>query len=525
MQRTTSQNGSQSNVRSQSQPARTVSNNLQYPYQYQIAYDPVSGAPLYFPTTAVGVPMQENMPLRYMPNYPNSSVVVNDGLPKEYVGYYFNESPQQGPQGQFTTPPVAPIPSYGELAASRRPRPRDLQPVPLNGLRSASRSPSPLGHPRTFSSPLRSAPLPVAPTTSFPPAEYMLQQNGRRGVEESYASRSPPMSDIDFPRELARSVTLDNPRLPSLDPSFEDELARPLPPGSLQFGELLATVPPLVDLPPSSFPPERGLASASTSLELQATSSAGPTIVSSSGTPTPATPPRVSSKALPEKSTIPSLDAPPPRSELRKPPAVEPKTGPVLSPVLETRTPSPTATRRPGRPAWIASVNGVPSVEEGKNAPKANGDVKVPFSGPRPRSRSPQKAVQSRKEPVPPTPAPELRHPSVPGTPKSASLPNFGAAVSGPVVPPAPSMSCKLPVPPTPISDPATLGSKKDGAPAWETTMGSKHRRRRRRQSTSALGSTSSVSGGPSPEKVKPERTKMERKAVGLPTPEEKKGG
>lgn len=533
MQRTTSQNGSQSGaIRSQSQPARAV-NNMPYP-AFTIAYDSNTGLQFYVPTsTPGGVPTQENLrpeavPMRYMP-YPMASINANDGLPKEYVGYYLNEAPQTQPQPQFANPPVAPIPSYGELA-SRRNRSGDLQPLPINGTRRPSRSPSPLGHARTYSSPLRSAPLPVSSNAGYLQmdpsqfaADYILPPNGLRIVNGSYTSASPPESDVDFSRDLTRSATLDGPDLPALDPSFEDELPpRPLPPGAIQFGEASPAIPHF-DLPPhlpNGFPLEQLHPPTIVSSSKKSASPAGPTIVSSSGTEAdPSTPPRTANKAQQDIMPIlPPMDIPSPHVEARNPSGGEPKTAPWLSPVLETRTPSPTASRRPEprRQTSIASVNGVsPAADEGKGKVKVNGDIKTPIPQPQTRSQSPQKrAPLTRKEPVPPTPAPDRTATATSATPKSTSVPSFSAAASA-----AASREEKLPVPPTPAS---SISEKTEKNPAWQTaTTGRSKRSRKRGKSTSALagvtGSGASSTASPSPEKGR------EKKLV--PVGEERKGG
>lgn len=539
MQRTTSQNGSQSGAaRSQSQPARAI-HTLHY--QYQIAYDPNTGLPYYVHVPTGGIPLQENLrpekfPIPYVPTYPINAMNTNEGLPKEYVGYYFNESPQQQPQVQYSNAPVAPIPSYGELA-SRRNRSGDLQPLPLNGMRRSSRSPSPLGHARTWSSPLRSAPLPVSPNAGYPQmdptqfvTDYMLPQNGLRIVGDPYTSASPPESDVDFSRDLARSATLDGSDVPSLEPSFDDDPPRLIPPGAIQFGEALTPVSPQVELPAPSLPngasPEHAQVLTIVSSSKQPVPLAsGPTIVSSAD---PATPPRTANKGNQEiKHVLPPIDIPTPNPESRKP-SGEPKTAPLLSPVLETRTPSPTATRHAEgrRQASIAS-NGIPSAsDDSKSKARANGEVKTPTTRPQTRSRSPQTSVPtSKKEPMPPTPAADQKATPTSATPKSASLLNFAAAAGA--VAAGKGEKSQLPIPPTPVaSEASTLEKKSDGNsnPSWQTATGTKHgRRRKRRQSTGgasggAAGSgASSVSASASPEKGRNEK----KISVG----EERKGG
>jgi len=448
-------------------------------------------------------------------------ISANDGLPKEYVGYYLNENPQPQPQTQYPNPPVAPIPSYDELA-NRRNRSGELQPIPVNGTSKSSRSPSPLGHSRTFSSPIRSAPLPVSPMQmdqSHFATDYAFQPNGLQIVHDSYHSATPPESDLDYSRDLARSATIDGSDIPSLDPSFEDEIQpRQMPYGAIQFGEALPTVPSQFDLPlVNAIPSDHSQPPTVVSSSKQHASS-GPTIVSSSGGGSnPSTPPRTVNKSHQEsKPILTSIDIPPPNPENRKVSGGEPKTATVLSPVLETRTPSPTVSRRPdGRRNTAAGpVNGVASSsDELKEKDRANGEIKISAPRNQTRSRSPQKRAQPTKKELvlpPLTPAEHV------ATPKSASAPNFAAAVAASA--PA-ARDERLPVPPTPASASSDKGDK---SPTWQTATGGKHRRSRKRgKSTGGMASgAGSASGGSSAASPAPEK---ERKAVAVG--EERKGG
>lgn len=134
-------------IRSQSQPARTVSNAVLvqgYPPQY---LDPtaVSGYPIARSTQEMQSPYG-TMETPYSPIsiFPESAVSSDHGTPKEYVGYYVDDSPQIRPQ--YHDYSVPPIPSYNELAQRRRRISPDLmQPLLNTTLRRVSRSPSPLG--------------------------------------------------------------------------------------------------------------------------------------------------------------------------------------------------------------------------------------------------------------------------------------------------------------------------------------------------------------------------------------------
>jgi len=87
-----------------------------------------------------------------------------DPTPKEYVGYYVND-PTQFWRRQASAP--MPVPTFGDLgqsrASSRRLSAEQLPQSILDRLKRPSRSPSPLGHDRSFST---GAPLPSFPSQS-----------------------------------------------------------------------------------------------------------------------------------------------------------------------------------------------------------------------------------------------------------------------------------------------------------------------------------------------------------------------
>ncbi|OCL04499.1 hypothetical protein AOQ84DRAFT_116404 [Glonium stellatum] len=154
-------------IRSQSQPARTASNTVivqGYPPQY---LDPtaVAGYPIARSTQDMPPPYS-TMESPYSPIsiFPESAVSSDHGTPKEYVGYYVDDSPQIRPQ--YHDYSVPPIPSYNELAQRRRRISPDLmQPLLNTTLRRVSRSPSPSplgGH-------LRSHSIAVTPGSSLKP--------------------------------------------------------------------------------------------------------------------------------------------------------------------------------------------------------------------------------------------------------------------------------------------------------------------------------------------------------------------
>ena len=156
---------SSSSARSQSQPGRSIPHLMALQQQVHPGYD-VSGAipasyqragQMYGQATAAGLGMQYPVPplptLHSMNNGgANGAADNSSAMPKEYMGYAI--SPQLGPQ-QYATQhsqqmqQVPPMTLRDPPQRQRRVTP-DLQPPMPNG-KHASRSPSPLGHLRSYS--------------------------------------------------------------------------------------------------------------------------------------------------------------------------------------------------------------------------------------------------------------------------------------------------------------------------------------------------------------------------------------
>lgn len=89
-----------------------------------------------------------------------------DTAPKEYVGYYVNDhapSPMRRQPAMSMTIPS--IPAFGDIGQSRRRLSTDQLPQSiLDRLKRPSRSPSPLGHDRSYSTGAHSAPLTAVPS-------------------------------------------------------------------------------------------------------------------------------------------------------------------------------------------------------------------------------------------------------------------------------------------------------------------------------------------------------------------------
>lgn len=154
-------------IRSQSQPPRVVPQQNLLP-----GYAPI---PQYFePSSFAGYPIARSTPevpasqpaseAPYSPltAYTETAISSDHSSPKEYVGYYVAEEPQGRPQPQDYVVPQ--IPSYNELVQRRRRVSSEItQPLLNTALRRVSRSPSPLGgHMRSYSTGV------TAPVTNLP---------------------------------------------------------------------------------------------------------------------------------------------------------------------------------------------------------------------------------------------------------------------------------------------------------------------------------------------------------------------
>ncbi|TVY92892.1 Poly(A) RNA polymerase [Lachnellula willkommii] len=154
---------SSSSMRSHSQPAARST-----PSQLSVPGLPNSGLGIYQTSRqANGAPIpsfiaDENSEASFESNASISTTPPEDNTPKEYVGYYVNES---APSSRRREPNIMAIPSFGDLYQSRRRLSTDRLPQSiLDRMKRPSRSPSPLGHDRSFSTGARSAPLCAVPS-------------------------------------------------------------------------------------------------------------------------------------------------------------------------------------------------------------------------------------------------------------------------------------------------------------------------------------------------------------------------
>lgn len=115
----------------------------------------------------------ENLDTGYEPSVSSAVTPPEDNTPREYVGYYVSDHTQNLLRRQ---PGVSmAVPAFGD--AIRPPRRLSTDQLPqsiLDRLKRPSRSPSPLGHDRSYSTGTHSAPL-----TAVPSQQGVFQQNLR----------------------------------------------------------------------------------------------------------------------------------------------------------------------------------------------------------------------------------------------------------------------------------------------------------------------------------------------------------
>jgi hypothetical protein len=412
LQRTSVSNGSSgtSTARSQSQPARQQAQQQQIPMPPQpnpmpafLGYDS-SGQPRF---AGSGSDMATQF------GYATASGQMTgalDGRAQDFANYYIENRGQQ----VSMPPPSADMNigrnnSHPELSRRREKSQHDLQPLALGPNTKSSRSPSP-GHSRNMSTPLRSAPLPPVPrfgqpysnvepvqSPAFvaPSSNQSNMTNGLLIVNGSYTPNStaaepnrayPATSPDETPNALFGTTDSSahdkNATSASYNPTFIPQEYYPAPhdlenltsnfAGGLSlhnmpsdsngaatsYGSPIQSFPAYVEQP---FVPMSPLATQEEESVMSPTrSNQSPwQTFSPQGASTPAS----SSKEAKDASKSPSV-----------------KSLPLLSPVMETRTPSPSAARK--------LENWHPLIVNGN---MANGD-------------SINEKLSRPPEPVPPTP-------------------------------------------------------------------------------------------------------------------------
>lgn len=234
-------------ARSQSQPGRSFPNPLTLQGMVHPGYD-VSGA--------IATPYLVQHPMHVFPSthanggvrHTNGVVNAETAMPKEYVGYYVGQSPQLLPQYQ-----AGPLPQVPQLRdpqrSTRRVSPESIPSLLPNGLRHQSRSPSPLGN-RQQDSVLKESqelPIPQKPIQLVqlkPPSE----PRGPLIVNGSYSRSTPKQASSAEARLADTTVAATHSlRLDDIVPTeqIQQMSLDPMPPthnGTAQHHDLVRTV-------------------------------------------------------------------------------------------------------------------------------------------------------------------------------------------------------------------------------------------------------------------------------------------
>jgi hypothetical protein len=350
-QRTSVTDGSNGSIRSQSQPGRPI-HYLPYNFtlqQYQ-QYAAQQGLDLtsvangqYRGPNVYGHGIPNGVPFPPMPDTQHISAVSNGDTarPKEYVGYYVGQSPQLGPlQGNHNRMQVPTMPGLRDPPQCQRRVTPDLQ-LPMPNGRHVSRSPSPLGHLRSYST----------------------AGDLRAARAQSTASLEPPM-----PAPMP-SIDLGGPLIVN---GSTPVLPKPM---HRSNGALTGSMGP----PPIPADPFRGFP---LPLRMVDSNSSDQESYTDRGPPSPRISPSPRTKIAPRLSLSPNGKALP-INGVGEPYADIPplSAAPLLSPVAELRTPSPTHARlfdgrespqrlhTNGGPKSATLVNGSTSHREENNKP------------------------------------------------------------------------------------------------------------------------------------------------------------
>ena len=280
-----------------------------------------------------------------------------DTAPKEYVGYYVN-GPTPNPMRRESLMPMA-IPTFGDIQQSRRRLSTDQLPQSiLDRIKRPSRSPSPLGHDRSYSTGAHSAPITAVPSQQGISSTNLralntqgpLVVNGSNPTPVSIphwqaaVSEGSPSEDLNSETAVGSYDSISQASAAGSDSFGDQDLSGQRTPREPRFegridiplvanGSNLQTTPPVVSSssPPdgvSSYPfsPTNGLIPAE-QLNLN-----GPPRLS------PNTRNRLARQA--QNGGMSPLDIGSSQNDVPRDDI------PHLSPVYETRTPSPTASRK-----------------------------------------------------------------------------------------------------------------------------------------------------------------------------------
>ncbi|KAF7188906.1 Poly(A) RNA polymerase cid13 [Pseudocercospora fuligena] len=321
--------GSASSVRSQSQPGRSLPPMLTMQQQLQAGYDipGVLGAQMTNVRSASQAYQQgQGMPLQlsHFPGVHTNGHTLDGSLhqPKEYVGYYVGQSPQLVPQQYASSSQMPPPMALRDPPQRPRRVTPDLAPPLVNG-RHSSRSPSPLGHMRSFSTTTGEVRT-SQPTVTQSPTAY-----DHRGSIPTVGPTMPVIANGDVGGPVIVNGSNYNPQPKAA------EKVNGVPGPSVQLDNEVMSPPPSEDLArvrPLTLPIR-------TDFDLPSERRSGDRKASDAVSPT--SQPKADHRAtLSPNGAIPHVNGSNPHY-----PESNPLTAPLLSPVAELRTPSPTQSR------------------------------------------------------------------------------------------------------------------------------------------------------------------------------------
>jgi len=367
---TDSSSTSSGTLRSQSQPAtRTPMPGIPGQPQYSTALG-AAGVPAYIPRSAHnGVPIPSFIPDETADSEfetPPAKAVSDTPSEEEgtrYLGYYVNAQASSS-KAALTSQLLNGVPAFGDLGKSTSPGRRRLstdqlpQTILDRRMRRASRSPSP-GHSRAFSVGTNTAPLPSVPfaqanvpNKAFKEKRPLVVNGSGFGHPASAASsnRQPSGSESvqsdesshDNPLRIPQGLGISGLETKNPQPLQKAEITPPpvdRPPLVVNGSTSALTTPPSIPPPdPQSF----GQRMAAAQFFSQTPHAA---IVSSNMTGYPQLSPSSRQRMMSrqQQNFIAPLDLAMPN---HGPGVMVPEPFPHLSPVYETRTPSPNATRK-----------------------------------------------------------------------------------------------------------------------------------------------------------------------------------
>ncbi|KAF2722243.1 hypothetical protein K431DRAFT_58092 [Polychaeton citri CBS 116435] len=354
--------GSSASSRSQSQPGRSVPNAFTMQQYAHPGYD-VSGAlnSMYpgvrsasgpYPVPGFGFAPMATL---------HAGQSVENAMPKEYVGYIHHQSPQFGPQPMLAQSSLPHLTLQNPPQRQRKGTYSDLVPPTVNG-RHSSRSPSPLGHGRSHST--------IAETGSSSARQSVVGDPSPTQLEQEQLPESIP----HIPEPDHGGPIIVNGSGPAADPSalISQQQQPPTPPilnGSIDYirppnatsiePNTWGTTLPLrasnhdQNIPPWSV--EDGRRSSSPKKL-----SPGAKSHHKTGAPTPRlnfSSPNGGSTPQATNGTV---------EHVHHIDELSPAQGPLLSPVVELRTPSPTNQR---------VFDNLHYDQKETSSPKANGDL------------------------------------------------------------------------------------------------------------------------------------------------------